>query len=110
MTPRRLDETMEAKRDEIIQHLYAILNETRQAHDLTADGQAILAMQALLRARRLGKQAIATLLGNCLSVTTAQADEGSLPKLTQLIGFAQRSLCPACRSEVGKKWKESENV
>ena len=101
---------MEAQRDEVMQYLYAMLDETTRAHDLTADGQDLPAMQALLRARRLGKQAIAALLGNCLSVTTAQADEGSLPKLTELIGFAQRSLCPACRSEVGKKWKESENV
>jgi len=98
------------RQEDTLQHLRAMLEETTRARNLTANGQAIPAIRALLRAKHLGKGVIAALLGNCLSVTTAQADENSLPKLMELIGFAQQSLCPACRSKVGKKWKEIENV
>ena len=103
--------TMKNKqRSETLQHLHAMLAETVQAHDLTADGRAIPAIQALLRARHLGKQSIAALLGDCLKTTTEQTDEMSIPRLMELIGFAQQALCPACRSEVGKRWKEAEDV
>lgn len=97
-------------RDETLQHLHAMLAETARARDLTADGQAIPAMRALLRAKRMGKRSIAALLGDCLKAVTGQADEASLARLAELIGFAQQALCPGCRSEVGKKWKEAEDV
>lgn len=101
---------MTAQREAAILELRAMLDETMQARDLTADGQSIPAMQALLRAKRLGKQSIAALLGSCLRAATEQADDASLSRLRELLGFAQQALCPACRSEVGKKWKESEDV
>lgn len=52
----------------------------------------------------------AVLLSDCLKATTEQADAANLPRLAELIGFAMQALCPACRSEVGKKWKEAEDV
>jgi hypothetical protein len=93
-----------------MQELCAMLDETTRARDLTADGQAIPAMRMLLQARRLGKEAIAALLGGCLKAEAEQTDAVSLARLGEQISFTQQSLCPACRSKVGKKWKESENV
>lgn len=98
------------QRDQALQHLHAMLAETARARDLTADGRAIPAMRALLRAKRLGKQSIAGLLARCLRAATEQADDASLSRLVELIGFAQQALCPGCRSEVGKRWKEAEDV
>jgi hypothetical protein len=100
----------DTRRDEAIKHLHAMLKETVQAEELVSTGQAIHAMQALFRARRLGKQSIAALLGGCLSAAESRADQASLSRLAELIGFAQQALCPACRSEVGKKWKEAKDV
>jgi hypothetical protein len=97
-------------RQEALRSLRAMLEETTQAQQLVSTGQAIPAMQALIRARRLGKQFIVALLGDCLRAAAAQADEASLSRLTELIGFTQQTLCPACRSEVGKRWKEAEDV
>jgi|GEM_PF-3040595 len=87
-----------------------MLAETSQARDLTADGQVIPAMRALMRAKRLGKETIAALLGGCLKAETKQADDVSLVRLREQIGFAQQALCPGCRSEVGKRWKEADDV
>ncbi len=98
------------QRDEALQHLHAMLAETSQARDLTADGQVIPAMRALMRAKRLGKETIAALLGGCLKAETKQADDVSLVRLREQIGFAQQALCPGCRSEVGKRWKEADDV
>ena len=97
-------------REQALKSLRAMLDETVRAHDLTANGDAIPTMRSLVRAKRLGKQSIAALLGNCLNATVEQADEANLPRLAELIGFAMQALCPACRSEVGKKWKEAEDV
>ena len=108
--PERELTTKEMQRDETLQHLNAMLEEIVQARGLTATGQAISALQALLRARRLGRQAIAVLLGDCLSTTATQADPASLSRLVELIGFAQQALCPGCRIEAGKRWKEANNV
>jgi len=93
-----------------MQELRAMLDETIRVRDLAADGQSILALRALLQARRLGKEAIAALLGGCLKAEAEQTDAVSLARLGEQIGFAQQSLCPACRSKVGKKWKEAEDV
>jgi hypothetical protein len=82
-----------------------MLEETAQARHLASTGQAIPAMQALFRARRLGKRSIAALLGGCLSAAASQADQASFARLAELIMFAQQTLCPGCRSEVGKRWK-----
>ncbi len=98
------------QRSETLQHLHTMLAETERAHELTANGDAIPAMRALLRARHLGKRSIAALLSDCLKTTTEQTDEVSIPRLIELIGFAQQALCPGCRSDVGKRWKESEDV
>jgi hypothetical protein len=97
-------------RQEARRSLRAMLEETAQAQQLVSTGQAIPAMRALLRAKRLGRQSIAALLGGCLGAVAAQADEASLARLMELIGFAQQVLCPACRSEAGKRWKEAEDV
>jgi len=101
---------MKAQQTEIILKLHAMLDEITRAHALTADGQSIPAMRRLLLAKRKGKTAIAALLVNCLKAEAKQADDVSLARLGEQIGFAQQSLCPACRSKVGKKWKESEHV
>jgi hypothetical protein len=93
---------------EALRSLRTMLEETTQAQQLVSTGQAIPAMRALLRAKRLGRQSIAALLGGCLGATSVQADEASLTRLAELIMFAQQTLCPNCRSEVGKKWKEAE--
>jgi len=99
------------QRDETLQYLRVMLKEIERARDLMANGgQNIPAIQALLRARHLGKQSIAALLGDCLRTTAAQADRASLSRLIELIGFAQQSLCPGCQSEVGKRWKEANDV
>lgn len=87
-----------------------MLDEIARARGLTAQGQSIPAIRALLQAKRLGKETIAALLGGCLKAETKQADDVSLARLREQVGFAQQSLCPACRSEVGRKWKESEDV
>jgi len=97
-------------RQEVLRSLRAMLEETAQAEQLVSTGQAIPAMRVLLRARHLGKEAIAALMGGCLSTAASQADQASLSRLVELIGFAQQVLCPACRSEVGKKWKEAKDV
>jgi len=96
-------------RQEALKSLYAMLEETTQAQQLVSTGQAIPAMQALLQAKRLGRQSIADLLGGCLRATALQADEASNERLMELIGFAQQSLCPGCRSEIGKRWKDAED-
>jgi predicted secreted protein len=101
---------MKTKRDAAIRELRVMFDETAQARGLMAEGQAIPAMRALLRAKHVGKQSIATLLGSCLRAATKQADDASLLRLAELIGFAQQALCRGCRSEVGRKWKEAEDV
>ena len=101
---------MRTQRDTARWVLRAMLDEIMRARDLTAEDQAIPALQSLLQAKRLGKRSIAILLGDCLEATTKQTDEVSLARLMALIGFAQQALCRDCRSEVGKRWKESENV
>ncbi len=101
---------MKTQENEIILFLRAMLNEITRAHALTANDQSIPAMRSLLLAKRVGKTAIAELLVNCLKAEAEQADDVSLARLGEQIGFAQQSLCPACRSKVGKKWKESEHV
>jgi len=97
-------------REKALRSLNAMLEETTQAQQLVSTGQAIPAMRALLRAKRLGRQSIAVLLGGCLGAAAAQADEASLARLIELIKFAQQDLCPDCRSEVGKKLKEAKDV
>ena len=97
-------------RQEAQRSLNAMLDETTRAQQLVSTGQAIPAMRALLRAKRLGRQSIAALLGGCLGAAAAQADEASLARLMELIMFAQLDLCPDCRSEVGKKLKEVKDV
>lgn len=101
---------MTAQRDAAIQKLRDMLDEITRARDLTAQGQSVPALRTLMNARRLGKQSIAVLLGNCLKAATEQADDESLARLRELIGFAEQALCRGCRSEVGKRWNESENV
>ena len=99
-----------ASRGEVLNPLRTTLEETVLARELTATGQAIPAMRALLRAKRLGRQSIGALLGGCLGATVARVDEASLARLMELIGFAQQALCLGCRGEVGKRWKEAEDV
>ena len=101
---------MKAQQSETILSLHVMLDEVIRAHGLMADSQSILAMQRLLLAKRMGKTLIATLLSNCLKAETEQADDSSLARLKEQIRFAQQALCPACRREVGKRWKESNNV
>ena len=103
----------DTRRDEALAYLHTMLEETTRAQHLVSAGSAIPALQALLRVRRLSKQSIAALLGDCLSATilqAAQADQATLSRLAELIGFAQQALCQTCRSEVGKRWKEAEDV
>jgi len=97
-------------RQEALRSLHAMLEETMQAQQLVSTGQAIPAIRALLRVKRLGRQSIAALLGGCLGTTAVQADEASLARLIELIGFAQQSLCPGCRSEVGKNGRRRKIV
>ena len=104
----RLGETME--REQALKSLRAMLDETIQARRMVENGQTVPVLKALARAKRLGKGAIAVLLSDCLKATTEQADAANLSRLAELIGFAMQALCPACRSEVGKKWKEAEDV
>jgi hypothetical protein len=103
----------DTRRDEALAYLRTMLEETARAQHLVSAGSAIPTLQELLRVRHLGKQSIAALLGDCLSATilqAAQADQVTLSRLAELIGFAQQALCQACRSEVGKRWKEAEDV
>lgn len=104
----RLGETME--REQALKFLRAMLDETIQARRMAENGQTVPVIKALARAKRLGRESIGALLGECLKAKTEQADEANLPRLAELIGFAMQALCPACRSEVGKKWKEAEDV
>ena len=97
-------------RDETRQYLQAMLEEIAQARGLTTEGQAIPALRALLHAKRLGRQAMADLLGKCLSAAAAQTDPASVARLVELIEFAQQALCPGCRSATGEKWKEADHV
>lgn len=87
-----------------------MLDEIAQARGLISEGQAIPAMRALLRAKHLGKETIAALLGGCLKAETEQVDDVSFARLREQIGFAQQALCRGCRSEVGRKWKEADDV
>lgn len=101
---------MSMRRDEVLDSLKGMLEETARARDLTATGEAIPAMRALLRARSLGRRSVVALMGDCLRAAAAEADQASLSRLIELIEFSQRALCPRCLSQVGKRWKEANDV
>jgi hypothetical protein len=102
-----------AERAQILHALEKVMREVEQARSLVEAGESIAALRALTRVRGLNRQVIAGMVTNCAQKLVDEAKDSRqehLEELTRLLRFAWSGLCPACRSEVGKRWKEPEDV
>jgi hypothetical protein len=77
------------------------------AEALLLTGNHAAAMRALLEARRLGGQATAVLMADCLqralngvSSSDRRTREASLEEFIRLVDFVESTLCATCRGQV----------
>jgi uncharacterized protein with beta-barrel porin domain len=83
------------------------------AEALLSAGNHTAAMRALLEARRLGGQATAVLMADCLQQSLAGVNspdrrtrEASVDEFIRLVDFVESTLCVKCRRRVAARLKE----
>ena len=101
-----------ATRVKAVRILQALLKQVVAAETLLSQGDDPATMRSLLKARRLGGQATAAVIANCLRQAFAAADsadrytrEQGLDEFFRLIAFVESTLCPTCRRRVAAKLK-----
>jgi len=102
-----------AERAQTLHVLEKAIRKVDQARSLLEAGESVAVLRALIRVRGLDRQVIARLVTNCAQTLVEEARDSRqehLEELTRLLRFAWSGLCPACRSAVGKRWKEAEDV
>jgi hypothetical protein len=83
------------------------------AEALLSAGQHAAAIKTLLEARRLGGQATAVLMADCLQQVLAgisspdrRTREASVDEFIRLVDFVESTLCATCRRRVAARLKE----
>lgn len=92
---------------EATKYLKQIGQRVAAVESLLLAGNHAAAMRALLEARRLGGQATAVLLADCLRGALAgvsspdrRAREAGVDEFIRLVNFVESTLCPTCRRRV----------
>lgn len=100
-------------RTKALQYLKEVEQSVRAAETLFDAGEYLPALRALTQARRLGGQATAVVMADCLRRVLDDATRGDrrtrekgLDELVRLVGFVESALCPASRRRVAARLKE----
>lgn len=101
---------------EAMKSLKQIGQRVASAEALALAGDSAAAMRALLEARRLGGQATAVLMADCLQQALAGVNspdrrtrEASVDEFIRLVDFVETTLCRACRRRVASRVRRSAN-
>ena len=100
-------------RADTLKYLKKVEQSVKAAETLFDAGEYLPAVRTLTEARRLGGQATAVLMAECLRRVLDDASNGDryarekcLDELVRLVGFIESALCPACRRRVAARLKE----
>jgi hypothetical protein len=108
----------EATRVKALRILGELEEQIKSAERMLLAGEDLSAIRILLAARRMGGEASASLIGDCLRTASWKVVQGDLQdrlrgkeSFARMIEFALLALCSECRQQIGvylKKERESD--